>query len=199
VNPLPVDKFYAALMKAIRQSFAALKEQYAGQTVYGYALVVGDLMQYAVAAAHTEEGLDAVARRYARDGYKARKGDTHRLLRDMLRWSVDDGWEHHEDPFGPANAMLERCGDPYGPFYEDGGTRLAEELFLAALHESYSGGVFGRKDSVTVSLFTGDDAEKDLRRWVKRANPPAVFDRWVAENKAAARAARLVDDGDDED
>lgn len=198
MNPLKVDKFYAALMKAIKESFAELRRKYEGQHIYGYALVVGDLMQYAMAAAHTEEGLDAVARRYAKQGYRAKKGDPHPLLRDTLRWSVDDGWAHQTDPdpFEPANAMLEGCGDPYGPFYEDGGTRLAEELFLAALHESYARGVFGKDQSVAVTLYTGDDADKDLRRWVKRANPPEVYERWVREQRAASRAAGLIDTDD---
>lgn len=204
MNPLRVDKFYAALMKAIKESFAALKTKYAGQRIYGYALVVGDLMQYAMAAAHTEEALDNVAEKYVKQhGYKAKKGDPHPLLRDLLRYSVDDGWHHQTDPdpFEPANAMLEECGDPYGPFYEDGGTRLAEELFLAALHESYSRNVFGKDQSVTVMLYTGDDAEKDILRWVKRANPPEVYERFVKEGKAGNKAARLIDSGhgDDED
>lgn len=200
MNPLRVDKFYAALMRAIKQSFTELRERYAGQRVYGYALVVGDLMQYAMAAAHSEEGLDRVADKYVtQHGYRAKKGDARQLLRDMLRWNCDDGWVHltEPDPFLPANALLEECGDPYGPFYEDGGTRLAEELFLAALHESYSRGVFGKDQSVTVFLYTGDSAEKDVRRWVKRANPPAVYERFLRECKAGNRADALVTSGRD--
>jgi hypothetical protein len=60
------------------------------------------------------------------------------------------------------------------------------------LHESYARGVFGRDQSVTVLLYTGDDAGKDIMRWVKRANPPEVYERFSTEWKAGARAAKLV-------
>lgn len=195
MNPLRVDRFYAALKAGVRASFASLRQGYAGERVYGYALVVGDLMHHVGAAAHTEEGLDRVAERYLGLGYRAAKGDAREHLRWLLRWSCDDGWAHFAadpNPFATANALLAACGDPYEEFYDGGGSTLAEELFLAALHECYAAGVFGTYGAVTVTLFTGDDAAKDEARRVKRANPPEVFARWQAEQKRAARAARVV-------
>src|SRR5262245_61979945 len=110
MKPLRVDKCYSALLKAIGESFAALKKKYVGQKIYGYALVIGDLMQYAMATAHTEEALDKVARRYVADGYRAsnKEADPVPLLRDMLRWNCDDGWHHQTkpDPFELANKLL---------------------------------------------------------------------------------------------
>ncbi len=198
MNPLRVDRCYAALKAGVRASFASLRQEYAGERVYGYALVVGSMMNHVGAAAHTEEGLDRVTDRYLALGYRAAKGDAREHLRWYLRWSCDDGWKHFAadpNPFATANALLAACGDPYEEFYDGGGSDLAEELFLAALHECYATGVFGAAGAVTVTLYTGDDAAKDVVRWVKRANPPAVFARWQVEQKRGARAARVVATG----
>jgi Domain of unknown function (DUF4303) len=199
MNPLRIDRYYAALLKAIKASFAAIKDHYAGQRMYGYALVMGDLRDYTMAAAHSEEGLDAVVGRYVKSGYKARKGDARALLRDMLRWNCDDGWFHltDPDPFDAANELLKEAAEDSGAFYEGGGSDLAEQLFLAALHESYHRGVFGKDQSVTVLLYTGEDSDKEVRRWVKWANPPAVVERFLREWKAGDRAAGLIDSADD--
>lgn len=196
MNPLRVDRCYAALRAGIKASFASLRQQYAGEQLYGYALVVGDMMNHVGAAAHTEEGLGRVADRYVSNGYRATKGDAREQIRWLLRWNCDDGWTHFAadpNPFATANTLLAACGDPHEEFYDGGGTALAEELFLAALHECYAAGVFGKDEAVTVSLYTGDDAEKDVVRWVKRTNPPAVFERWKAEQKRGVRAAKVVE------
>ncbi|MBN9524097.1 DUF4303 domain-containing protein [bacterium] len=198
MNPLRVDRCYAALKAGVRASFTSLRQEHAGERVYGYALVVGDMMNHVGAAAHTEEGLDRAADRYLALGYRATRGDAREHLRWYLRWNCDDGWTHFAadpNPFVTANALLAACGDPYEAFSDGGGPDLAEELFLAALHECYAAGVFGADGAVTVTLYTGDDAAKDAARWVKRANPPAVFARWQAEQKRGALAARVVTTG----
>ncbi|HEX4609778.1 MAG TPA: DUF4303 domain-containing protein [Urbifossiella sp.] len=197
MNPLRVDRFYIALRAGIKASFAALKRECAGERLYGYALVVGDRMHSVGAAAHTEEGLDRVAERYVGLGYRVARGDVRPHLRALLRWNCGDGWTHFAadpNPFATANALLAACGDPHTEFYAGGGAVLTEQLFLAALHKCHAAGVMGQDRSVTVTLHTGDDG-RDVGRWVKRANPPEVFERWATDQKLAAKAAKAITPG----
>ena len=87
------DLFRSEVAQAIRRSFLDLKQNLAGENLYGFSLCLESVGSFVGAYGNSEEGLGRIVQKYLEKGcYKAKKGDLTTHLNASLRWNCEDGW-----------------------------------------------------------------------------------------------------------
>ena len=188
------DLFRSEMNQAIRLSSRDLQQKLAGERLYGFSLCLESLGFFVGAYGNSEEGLDRVVDVYRKKGYyTAKKGDLTSHLRASLRWNCEDGWLALDDPYYTNSNELLRASYDSDPdqFYDRGCTRLVYLECLAALADCDRDGLFGRgrdRESLTLTMYLGDQSDQEWLGWAIQVNPDEVYNRFQAE-LAAGNAA----------
>jgi hypothetical protein len=183
-------KFAEELRQGIVVSLRAFREQHPTETPYAYALLGGQVANYLGMVIATEEGLQRVAAKYAKLGYRYNLFDegifdedrpaTIEELTVWLRWAnPDDGWHLGELP---NSKRVQKALDLFGKagrFGQDG--EDFEEFctnVLASLQDMPAWRAEMARAQVVVGFTYGSDP-RDFLRTATRANPyPVVRCLW---------------------
>ncbi len=165
---------------ALRASFTEVIAAHPDRSFYAFAIWTDDSLQFAHAAANTEEGLAATVHRYNRE-VDPEYGTTS--TRNGMRWSYGD-WEFFpiegESHFAEVNDILQGNFNSAEEVFQEQIQPLWQAL-LAGFMQLENEGFFGtgdRRARVTL-LLAGDIDEAVVDHWVAALNPPDVAERYL--------------------
>jgi hypothetical protein len=170
-----------AIAEGARNFLVAFRQDWIGETMYGFLLETSWEGTSVEAVAGTEEGLLRIARYYAnREGKQDE--ESLDLLCAQLRWeSPEDGWYADYDAgfFEKANQLLSEVHKV--GLMEIGDGQL-QNLCLEALRELDTAGTFEtnrtrERIAIGVCYVGGDQTEKEFLRWAEVVNPLVVVQR----------------------
>jgi hypothetical protein len=176
---------YAELSKkvsdALRAMFTDLLAANPDRSFYTFAIWTDDSLQFASAAANTEEGLVATVQRYRTEVDP--KYDTT-STRNNMRWAhgdweffpVDNGEEHLSD----INAVLQdNCDADEDVFAEQ--IEPLWQVLLDGFLQLEKDGFFGTGEarSKITLLLVGDLDDEIVDHWATVLNPPDVAERYI--------------------
>lgn len=176
------------------------REKHRDETLYGYAIIGGQPgAPYLASAVATEEGLQRVAAKYQKRGYRYKgfvedRPATVEELAAWLRWAnPDDGWYYcglpdHGRVQDALVALIDAGGlGDHGEEFEEFCTDV-----LASLHNVPEWREEMDRGLVIVGFTYGSDP-RDFLRTATRANPyPVVRRLWQEQWKANELQPRLV-------
>ena len=165
---------------ALRASFVDLIAANPDCSFYTFAMWTDDSMQFAHAAANTEEGLTATVQRYNQE-VDPEYGTTS--TRNSMRWSYGD-WEFFpvegEEYFSDINGVLQDNFNADEDVFEEQIEPLWQALldgFLQLEKDGFFGN--GETRSKITLLVVGDLDYEIVDKWVTALNPPDVAQRYV--------------------
>jgi hypothetical protein len=192
--------FADELRRQIVADLRRFREAHPDETPYGYGLLGGQPGEpYLASVVATEEGLQRVAAKYQKLGYRYRlfteeRPATVAELAAWLRWAnPDDGWHYwglpdHKRVQAALAALTDAGGlGPDGEEFEEFCTDVLGSLpTVPEWREQMAGG------QVIVGFTYGSDP-RDFLRTATRANPyPVVRRLWREQWKASELRPRLV-------
>lgn len=149
---------------------------------YAFGPYTTDEAAYVVPTSNTEAGLTKAA-----EAYRARDGGDLALHRASLRWSMAD-WPAHGKP-GRTFRSWEAHRRVAAP-------RALIQALLGALALCDARGVFGEGEArlhLTLGVWMGDQSDSQRLAWVRKANPPAVAERFAREQREARAAWKALE------
>jgi hypothetical protein len=185
---LATDRLRAALLGAVRQAYADLRRDHAGERLYAFAIGSTPLGEFLCVAGNTEESLTRTAEDYRAAGYTARGGkDPLEVLRASLRWSSND-WSYFvcEPYFYEVNDVIRRsCLQT-----EEQAAQIHSICLdvLGAMHADGTFGIGPQRDGLVVNLELGAPDHTLQVEWARQVNPPAVVQRYQNELLASYHA-----------
>jgi len=165
----------------LRATFTDLLAANPNRSFYAFAIWTDDSLQFASAAANTEEGLVATVQHYKEEVDP--KYDTT-STRNSMRWAygdweffpVDDGEEHLsdvnavlQDNFDADEAVFEEQIEPLWQALLDGFLQLEKDGFFGT----------GKARSKVTLLLVGDLGDEIVEQWATALNPPDVAERYI--------------------
>lgn len=173
-------EFSEKVREALRATFTDLLEANPARSFYAFAIWTDDSLQFANAAANTEEGLAATVDRYV-DEVDPKYGTTS--TRNSMRWAHGD-WEFFpvegKDYLAEVNAVLQENFNADEDLFEQQLEPLAQAL-LDGFRQLEAEGFFGAGEArakITL-LLVGDLDEEVVDHWVRTLNPPEVAQRFI--------------------
>jgi hypothetical protein len=182
--PPGYEKFRQAITKAARDTFKAARDSRPGERFYAYALYTDDDATGPVPAANTVQAVDRAIKRYASRGQKP--PNPAYLRYDPAEW-VCVGAKAGDKDWRAVWEMSDTLS-------KDDRIKLPErrknllrvmQLSLAELDREGFFGVGAEREGVALMLWIIDsaDAEEVRQRSIRELNPPAVYNRFLADSK----------------
>lgn len=171
--------FPSKVRDALRAAITDVIKANPDRSFYTFAIFTDDSLQFAFAAANTEEGLAATVKRYNVEVDP--KHDTTSTL-NRMRWAHGD-WECFPIDgahFSEINGVLEENFDAEESVFEAQIESLWQAL-LDGFRQLEDEGFFGvgeERSRITL-LVVGDLKEEVINHWARTLNPPAVAQRFI--------------------
>ncbi len=181
------------LLEAARSAFTNIQQQHPDEHFYAFSLIHEPLWEGIYLASNTEEALLRCAERYHQ--YPDYLHMSVVELVTQLRWSSGD-WEYIDATntyFAEVNDWLIKhllrkwIYESHNEEVEDKRDASVIEVCRNTLRQLDAEGIFGigeAREKVTLNIMMGDQD----RSWLEHGrllNPPAVYERWLQELKAA--------------
>jgi hypothetical protein len=206
------DKLKALLLSKSRDGFNQIKQQYASEDFYCFALYSHGSYSFAYTVASTEEGLTRAAERYlARnivENWHWFDDLSLEQMRTMLRHSIADSPLHDgtlaETLFKEVCELAEtRSNDLFNLWCEIANEQNEKAAFKAVkpydkqfldmcfdvLRQLDREGLFGtgeQRQHIVVNLLMADQSREDMLNYAKALNSQSVLKRYETELDAAA-------------
>ena len=194
----------ATLRDELRAAWTKLEAEYGSDELYGFGVFTVDSAAYLMVTAFSERGLDQVVQRYLKNEYG--KGQDVAHLRRALRWSPADSPLHAvgSELLPGANQIvtdldfegrwgLEEEDEDDEDFDDEWVDPEVVEVFqvlFQVLRELDQEGLFGtgtERERLVVSIWEGDQSNRDRYDNAKALNPPSVTRRFGEEMNDALR------------
>lgn len=190
--------FAVVLREANIVGIRDFRSRHPEESIYAFALILGQRGNYLGFAIATEEGLQRVAANYFESGYRYKGAswqviDHHKELAVYLRWShPDDGWYYEDfseqfDIAGSFKQLVTQAAfgddaDQLEEFCTDVLTSLQTDPEWEKLQQSVP---------IVVGVYEGDNPQ-DFLRTATRCNSYAVVRRLWGENWRAQESSSRI-------
>jgi hypothetical protein len=168
------------LRDGLRATFSDLLAANPDRSFYSFAIWTDDSLQFANAAANTEEGLIATVRRY---NIEVDPQNNTISTRNGMRWSYGD-WEFFpvegEEYLAEINAVLQDNFNADEKVFNEQLEPLWQAL-LEGFRQLNDDGFFGtgeERSRITL-LVVGHVPDKVVDHWVRVLNPPDVVQNYI--------------------
>ena len=171
-------KLAEQLRDGLRATFTELIAENPDQTFYTFALFTDDSLQFAEAAANSEEALVKTLERYNAD-----RDDDEPVTDNNMRWSYGD-WEFFpvegEEHLGSVNLVLQDNFNAEEDVFEAQIEHLWKAL-LDGFQQLNQEGFFGEGEarSKITLLVVGHVPEEIVDEWVEALNPESVAQEFM--------------------
>ncbi|MFN5273655.1 MAG: DUF4303 domain-containing protein [Planctomycetota bacterium] len=173
-------KLATKVRDGLRATFADLLAAHPDRSFYAFAIWTDDSLQFANAAANTEEGLAATVRRYNKEVDPEYNTTS---TRNGMRWSYGD-WEFFpvdgEEHLADINAVLQDNFNADEKVFDEQ-IEPHWQALLEGFRQLDKDGFFGTGEdrSKITLLVVGHVPDEIVDHWVRVLNPPDVVQNYI--------------------